>query len=282
MKRKNFFIWVFVIIFFSGMLGITRTVYAETVKIGGTGFALGVMKMLAESFEKQYPGVKIQVFPSLGSSGGIKAVLKGALDIGISARTLNEAEMNRGVIAREIARTPFVIFANSSVNKDRLTFQELERIYGGQLLSWPDGTRIRLVLRPKEEQDMKIIRKFSPAMDQAVAFALNREGMIHAITDQENASAVEKTVGALGCGSLTQILSENLQVKVLSLNGVKPSVEGLVDGSGPWFKSLYLVTTAKTPAAVQNFQEFIDSETGGAILNRYGNMILTVPKGNRL
>ena len=77
MKRKNSFIWVFVIVFFFGMLGITRTVYAETVKIGGTGFALGVMKMLAESFEKQYPGVKIQVFPSLGSSGGIKAVLQG-------------------------------------------------------------------------------------------------------------------------------------------------------------------------------------------------------------
>ena len=118
-------------------------------------------------------------------------------------------------------------------------------------------------------------------MDQAVALALDREGMRYAITDQENASAVEKTVGALGCGSLTQILSENRQVKVLSLNGVKPSVEGLVNGSCPLSKSLYLVTTAKTRPPIQKFIEFIDSETGGTILNRYGNMILTAPKGDR-
>lgn len=278
MKFKNSFIWVFVIVFFSVMPGITGTVYAETVKIGGTGFALGVMRILAESFEKQYPGVKIQVFPSLGSSGGIKAVLQGALDIGLSARTLNEAEMSRGAIALEIAKTPFVFFSNSSVDKDGLTIQELERIYGGQSLSWPDGTRIRLILRLKVEQDMDIIRKLSPAMDQAVALSFNREGLNIAITDQENASAVEKTVGALGGGSFTQILSENRQVKVLSLNGVKPSVKGRINSSYPWFKSLYLVKTAGISPAVQKFQEFIDSETGGTILNNNGNMILKSPK----
>jgi phosphate transport system substrate-binding protein len=278
MKRENFFIWIFIFIFFSGMLGITRTGYAETVKIGGTGFALGVMKILAASFEKQYPEVKIQVFPSLGSSGGIKAVLEGALDIGLSARTLNEAETSRGAIAREISRTPFVFFANSSFNKDGLTFQDLERIYGGQSLFWPDGTRIRLILRPKREIDMNTIRKFSPTMDKAVALSLGREGMKCAITDKENASAIEKAVGGVGAGTLTQILSENRQVKVLSLNGVKPSVEGLVDGSYPWFKSLYLVTTARTSPAVQKFEAFIVSEIGGTILHSYGNMILTSHK----
>ncbi len=275
MKQNFFLIWIFV--FFSGMLGITRTAYAETVKIGGTGFSLGVMRILAASFEKQVPGVKIQVFPSLGSSGGIKAVLEGALDIGLSARTLNEAEMGRGASALEIARTPFVFFANNRVNKDGLTFQELERIYGGQSLSWPDGTRIRLVLRTKGETDMNIIRKISPTMEQAVALSFSREGMNLAITDQDNASVIEMTAGGLGGGTLTQILSENRQVKVLSLNGVKPSVEGLVDGSYPWSKSIYLVTAAGTSPAVQRFEAFIISEIGCTILNSYGNMILTSP-----
>jgi phosphate transport system substrate-binding protein len=278
MKRKNFLIWLFVIVFFSGMLGITRTVFAETVKVGGTGFAVGVIRIVAESFEKQYPGIKIKIFPSLGSSGGIKALLQEALDIGLSARTLKAAEVSRGAIALEIAKTPFVFFANSNVKKDKVTFKELERIYGGRLLFWPDGTRIRLVLRPKGETDMWIIRKFSPAMEQAVALSYNREGMKVAITDQENASAIEKTIGALGGGTLTQILSENRQVRILSLNGVKPSVEGLADGSYPWFKSLYLVTTSKSSPAVQKFQEFIDSKAGGRILHRYGNMTLTGPE----
>lgn len=281
MKHKFLYNWIIAIVFSFGIIGAPEVVYSETVKVGGTGFGLGSMRMLAEFFEKQHPGVKIEVFPSLGSSGGIKAVLKGALDLGLSARPLKEAEMNMGGIAREIARTPFAIFANSSIKKDGLTFQELEDIYGGRLLSWPDGTRIRLVLRPKEETDTKIVRKLSPAMDRAVASALNREGMIRTITDQENASAVEKAKGALGCGTLAQILSENRQVKILSLNGVKPSVEGIANGSYRWFKILYLVTTIKTQPAVQKFLEFIDSETGGRILNKYGWMILPPPDGDQ-
>ena len=280
MKQKNAFIWLLVFVFFSGLMGIIRTGYAETVKIGGSGFSLGVMGLLAGSFEKQFPGVEIQIFPSLGSSGGIKAVLQGALDLGVSARALNETEMSRGAIAREIARTPFVFFSNNGIDKEGLSFDEIAGIYAGEMLSWPDGTRIRLVMRPKGEGDMNILRKLSPRINQALTLSFNREGMRYAITDQENASAVERTVGAVGCGSLTQILAENRQVNVLSLQEVIPSVEGIRDGSYPWFKSLYLVTTAKTSPALQNFIEFIDSETGAMILNRYGNMVVRTPMEN--
>lgn len=272
MKRKNLFIWFFV--FFSWMLGITGTVYAETVKVGGTGFALGVMKILATTFEKQNPGIKIEVYPSLGSSGGIKAVLDGALDIGLSARALKQEEIGMGGNALELARTPLIFFANNSVTENGLTFQELERIYKGQSLYWPDGAPIRLVLRPEGETDTNIIRKVSPSMEQAIVESLSREGMNVAITDQENASIIEKTAGALGLGTLTQILSENRQVKILSLNGMKPSVEGLINDSYVWSKSIFLITTGSLSPATHKFKEFIDSETGREIMHKYGNMIV--------
>jgi phosphate transport system substrate-binding protein len=67
-------------------------------------------------------------------------------------------------------------------------------------------------------------------------------------------------------------------VKTLSLNGVKPCVEGLVDGSYPWFKSIFLVTAANNSPAVKRFKEFIASETGNTILKSNGIMILTNPK----
>ncbi len=129
------------------------------------------------------------------------------MDIGLSSRALKEDEMGKGVSALEIGRSPFVFFVNNSVNKNDLTFQELERIYSGQALSWSGGTRIRLVLRPKMETDIEVIRKITPGMEQAVDLSFSREGMIVAITDQENASVIEKTMGALGGGTLTQILS---------------------------------------------------------------------------
>ncbi|HEY5461142.1 MAG TPA: hypothetical protein VIJ89_05265 [Deferrimonas sp.] len=42
----------------------------ETIRVSGTGAAIGGMKLLGEAFGKKHPGVKVNVFSSLGSSGG--------------------------------------------------------------------------------------------------------------------------------------------------------------------------------------------------------------------
>ena len=58
---------------------------AESLKIGGTGGDLGTIKQICKAFQKSHAGVTVDVLPSLGSGGGIKAVLAGAIDIGLNA-----------------------------------------------------------------------------------------------------------------------------------------------------------------------------------------------------
>jgi phosphate transport system substrate-binding protein len=58
----------------------------EIVRVGGAGSGLGGMRLLAKAFEAGHPGTKVQVFSSLGSSGGIKALLVGSLDLAVSGR----------------------------------------------------------------------------------------------------------------------------------------------------------------------------------------------------
>src|SRR5512137_2326936 len=77
----------------------------ETVRVGGVGTALGVMRIIAGAFEAANPGIRVQVVPSLGSSGGIKAIGEGALDISLSGRPLKEEEKSKGLAAQELART---------------------------------------------------------------------------------------------------------------------------------------------------------------------------------
>jgi len=168
------------------------------------------------------------------------------------------------------------------VGKRDITTGELEKIYSGLTTAWPDGARMRLVLRPKTESDTKIIESLSPAMEQAVASARSRDGMILAVTDQECADAVAKISGALGGSTLTQILAEKRKVNVLRFNGVKPSVAGIRDGSYPLVKTLYLVTTPRTPAAARPFIEFIRSRRGASVLTTYGNLAVEAGQGQSL
>ncbi len=70
--------------------------FAATLKIGGTGAALGTMRLLADEFVRLHPDTSIVIPDSLGSGGGIKAVLAGALDIALSSRQLKSKEKNAG------------------------------------------------------------------------------------------------------------------------------------------------------------------------------------------
>jgi phosphate transport system substrate-binding protein len=254
---------------------LPATSLAETiVRIGGTGSALGTMKQLAEAYEKTHPGIRIQILSSLGSTAGIKAVLGGGIDLALASRPLMGIERQQGAVAVEYARSPFVIVTNAKVNKKDVTTRELEGFYNNPAASWPDGGRIRLILRPETDIDTKLLRSLSPGMEQAVKAALTRPGMIVAITDQESTDAVVRTPGALGGGTLNEIISENRPVNVLSFNGVQPGVKSIANGSYPLAKSFYLVTTPKSPPEARQFAEFVRSPVAGRILTKSGNLIV--------
>lgn len=244
----------------------------ETIRIGGSGGALGTIKLLAADFERKRPGTTITVFPSMGSSGGIKAALDGAIDIALSARPANGEE--RGVVAREYARTPLVFAVGKNNNSvSDFTISQLADIYAGKTTTWPDARRLRLVLRPASEYDNVLLKSMSGDMERALRDALSREGMIVEVTDQDSARAIEKVPGALGTITLGQIISEKRSMKALSVNGVKPRTKTLADGTYPYFKTYYFISKKDTRPVVREFIAYVYSAAGRLILSRSGYLV---------
>ncbi len=245
----------------------------EVIKIGGMGSGLGVMKILGDAFEKKYGGTEVQVLPSLGSTGGIRAVAKGAIDVGVSARPLKDDEKRYWLSIQEYAKSPLAVVTKKDINISGLSMENLVKIYDGRMLSWPDGRRIRPVLRPEEDIDTMIIRKMSPEMNRALTVAMSREGMLTAVTDQDTAKAIEKTPGSLGFATLAQVVTEKLPFNILRLNGVYPTTRALSDGSYKPYKALFIVTGSNPPARVKNFMEFVGSPDGIRILESSGYVV---------
>ncbi len=243
----------------------------ETLKLGGTGGALGTMQQLADAYALSHPGVRVQVLPSLGSSGGIKAVLAGAIQIAVSSRPIKEAELKRGALVVEYARTPFVFATSVPARVDGISTAELVEIYGGRISSWPDGRRIHLVLRPAGDSDSDLLKSISAAMREAGEAAEMRKGMLFGVTDQEAADLLEKTPGSLGTSTLAQILSERRRLKPLKLDGAEPSPANIANGSYPLHKSMFLVTGPASSAAARDFVDFVRSAAGREILERQGH-----------
>jgi phosphate transport system substrate-binding protein len=246
---------------------------AEEIKIGGTGNGLGTMRLMGAAFSKAYPEVQVRVLGSLGSSGAIKAVPKGALDIGLTSRVLTEQERKEGLVITEYARTPTVFAVAQSSGLTALTRGQIADIYAGRLVKWADGTSIRPILRQPGDDNTRQVRGLSMAIDQALNIAEKRPGLPFAVIDQEAADKIETIPGGIGVTTLALIKSEGRSLKALAVDTVEPTTQNAASGAYPLVKHFYFVTMGVQTPSVQKFIEFVKTAAGRDLLASNGHWI---------
>lgn len=136
----------------------------EVVRVGGTGAGSGALQALAEAYERRHPDHRVQVLPSIGSSGGIRAVIDGKLEVGCASRPLKAEERVPGLVETPSATTPFVFATQASTPEEALTLSGIEDIYAGRRTQWNDGRPIRLVLRPESDAAHAYLSELTPGM----------------------------------------------------------------------------------------------------------------------
>jgi phosphate transport system substrate-binding protein len=250
----------------------------ETLRASGTGSALGAIRRLASAFAAASPGDRLTVLPSVGSSGAVKAVAQGALDVGLLGRDPGPQEKARlGIAAIPYARTPFVFVVGPRSGVSGIAAEDAARIYRGELTAWPSGERVRLILRPRTDVDTEVVRAISREMAEALDVAFAREGMLMAATNQECDEMAAVTPGAFAPSTLTEIVADGLPLAPLSWNGVAPTVENLASGAYPLEKRLYLAFRSSPRPAVRRFVRFLASPQARKILTEAGNLPLPLP-----
>lgn len=260
--------------------GADRATAADTIKIGGTGSALGDMTRLADAYMRTHPDIKIIVLPSLASAGGINALRAGTIGIALSAEPLSPKETAAGLTAVPYAKSALSFVTRADTLADAVTSAWLIDVYSGTVTKWPDGKPIRLILRSEYASGTKIVSGYSEAMNQAMKAASARPGLLIEDTAQAAAQKAAQLEGSLGTASLSQIKNEQLALKLLAFDGVMPSAETVASGRYPLVRTFYHVTRADASAAVRDFIAFLKSAEAAAILEKTGNVIVTgAPRG---
>jgi phosphate transport system substrate-binding protein len=244
---------------------------AETLRLGGSGSTTRLAKLLADAYIKKYPQDQIVISPVLGTPGGIEALRARAVDVALASRVLSDKEQQSGGLsATEFARTPLVMAVAAANPIKEISFAQLSKIYGTTDAVWPDGSRVRLVLRPREDTDSKIVSSFSPEVANALNAAIDRPGSYVAPNDEEAIAALQRLPGALGPTTLAQILADKLPLKALVLEGRQPTVASLRDGKYPYYKRHLFVVGADVTPVAQRFIAFAQSAEGSRLLSENG------------
>lgn len=108
---------------------------AGKVVVAGSSSVSPVMEKLAEAYKKANTDVTIEVQAS-DSSTGVKSVVDGTCDIGMSSRDLKDSEKSSGIESVVIAKDAIAVVVNKENPIDDLTIEQIKDIYVGNVTSW--------------------------------------------------------------------------------------------------------------------------------------------------
>ena len=253
-----------VAIFFGCALVAGPSAAAETLRVGGTGSAIGMLQQVGAEFTAA-TGIKVEVVTSLGSNGAIRALADGMLDIAVPARPLKTDETAAGLRQVAVLRTAYVI-ATSRFSAAGLKSTDLAKIFAAERPTWADGTPVRIILRPRSDTDTALLGELFSGMTEAIESARRRAEVPTAATDQDNIALADRTEGSLVGTTMTQIKTEHRNLHVVPLDGVEPTIANFESGAYRFVKKLYIIVPRNGAPEAQRFVEFLRSPQGAKAL----------------
>jgi phosphate transport system substrate-binding protein len=240
-------------------------------RLAGAGSALPLARALVDGFVADHPGAKIRVHESVGSTAGLRALLDGAVDMGLAERPLSDEERATGVRVVPYALDAVVFATHPSVPVDGLSHEEIAAIYGGRRARWPDGEQVVVFQRPRDDPSQQV------AEEQVVGFAeADRKArnavLWHVFFNTDTLSRMlAHAPGAIALMDLGSGLAENFPLKFLTLDGVAPGEVTVLDGSYPLRLELSMVLRNRSARGLEaQFLRFVFSEKGETIIRDNG------------
>ncbi|MGI5903482.1 MAG: phosphate ABC transporter substrate-binding protein [Thermoguttaceae bacterium] len=236
-----------------------------TVSTDGSTSMEKVIGALGESYMAENKNVTFTYNPT-GSGSGIKAVLEGRCDIGLSSRNLKDEEKTESLKETVLAYDGIAIIVNPQNPVSDLSLAEIASLYTGEITNWKDvgGNDAEVVLIGRE------------------AGSGTRDGF-ESITGTEDAckyrqeltsagdviTSVSQNPDAVGYTSLASVKNS---VKTLSVDGVIPSESSIKKGSYLIQRPFVLVTKEGTALGetAQQFFDYITSAEAAKIISAAG------------
>jgi phosphate transport system substrate-binding protein len=231
--------------------------------LAGSGAVTPLASLLATAFSRTAPVI---VEPSVGSGGGVRAVGDGAVDIGLVARPLKDAELARGLTLIPIARDAVVMAANPSVRATAIDSRMLIDLFEGQRTTWLDGSPATVLLRDREDTAHGAFELLVPGLKEVRerAYASHRFRVLS--HDDAMADALLLTPGTIGVFSLGAIEALHLPLKALAIDGLEPSIAAVENGTWKATRDLGFVVRTDRIARVQQFLSFVASDEAARLM----------------
>ena len=224
-----------------------------------------VIGALGESFMANNQGTTFTYNPT-GSGSGIKAVLEGRCDIGLSSRSLKDDEKAEGLKETVLAYDGIAIIVHPDNPVNNLDLETIAKLYTGEITNWKDvgGNDAKVVLIGREGG--------SGTRDgfESITGTADKCRYRQELTSTGDViTTVSQNPNAIGYASLASLKDS---VKALTVGGVAPTEETVKDGSYVVQRPFVLVTKdgAALSETAQKFFDYATSADAAGIIAKAG------------
>jgi phosphate transport system substrate-binding protein len=242
----------------------------EKVVIGGSGGLADEMDELAKAYMAKNHSDKVEVLKdTMGTSGGIQALLSGRVTIGLVTST-PKGEEKAKLIYRAVGRSPVGVAVHKSLAVNNLSETQICDIFSGKIKSWKevgaDEAKITVLTRKQNDANTDAARekiacfkdlKFSP---DAIALLKGSEVL----------DALNRRPGTIGIISATFNTADRPEVKTLAVSGVAPTPEAVRAGKYKVYNERGIVMAGPPQGAAKRFLDFVATPDGQKILVHRG------------
>ena len=222
-----------------------------TVVTNGSTSMESVMGSLTEAFREVQPGVQVQ-YTGSGSGAGITSAQDGTADIGLASRDLKDTET--GVKAITVAKDGIAIIINPENPVADLSVEQIAQLATGEITNWSEvgGNDAQVVFIGREAG--------SGTRDGFESITGTEDTCVYTQELTSTGAVIQAVAGnpnAFGYASLSAVEGQD-GVKAISVNGVAPSEETVLDGSYQVQRNFNFVymADAELSDAAQAFMEY--------------------------
>ena len=240
------------------------------LRVSGSSTVLPIAQRAAEYFMGLRPEAQLSV-SGTGSGEGLKALVENACDIATSSRDLKPKEIERmkahgaPLVRHTVAIDCVAVIVHPDNPVDGLTLAQLKCLYDGACRNWKDVGGV-------DKQVIAINRDVSSGTFETwLEMVLQGERFRPDAQMQTSSGGVAQAVGgnryAIGYVGLGYL---NSRVKVLDIDGVRPSLETVRSGRYPLARELYMFTRSDPPQIAVDFINFLTSPDGRRLVEKEG------------
>jgi phosphate transport system substrate-binding protein len=247
-----------------------------TVAVSGSSTVMPLAELAAEEFNIMQDNYTVNV-KSGGSGVGIVDVAEGRSDIAMSSREIKLEERQR-------YETPTVRFIEQPVGFDAiclvvspdvydsgvttLTKDEVKQIYAGDIINWAElggpNTEIFVIGRRPGSGTRDTFNEVIMGSREAETPAVSYD----AGESSEVKFSTQRSENAIGYMGYSFVMTGD--TKVISLDGVEPTIESIKSGAYPLARKLFFITLGEPSPGAKAFIDYIRSPDGQKIATENG------------